>query len=86
MSPEKKMFGVLYSYFAIRHPIVFRQFFNKRVARCVILAIWVVASLLFVPVLIVHHEQHLKLRNEILGKFFFFYMCFYSLLYSFSYN
>ena len=58
----------LRSYFAIRHPIVFRQFFNKRVARCVILGIWVVAGLVFVPVLVVHHEESLKLQGEGLGK------------------
>ena len=40
-------------YVAIRHPIVFRQFFSKRGARCVIVIIWIVAGLLFVPLLIV---------------------------------
>ncbi len=40
-------------------------------ARCVILGIWVVASLVFVPVLVVHHEVSLKLQGEGLGKFLF---------------
>lgn len=38
-------------------------------ARCVILGIWVVASLVFVPVLVVHHEVSLKLQGEGPGKF-----------------
>jgi len=40
-------------YVAIKHPIVFPQFFSKRVARCVIVIIWIVAALLFVPLLLV---------------------------------
>ena len=56
--------GYVLRYFAIRHPIVFRQFFNKRVARCVILSIWVVASLVFIPVLFVQHEEPITLRGE----------------------
>ncbi|KAI9564639.1 putative neuropeptide receptor [Daphnia sinensis] len=68
VAASSSMFSILAMsidrYFAIRHPIVFRQFFNKRVARCVILSIWVVASLVFVPVLVVQHEETITLRGE----------------------
>lgn len=59
---------LLFRYFAIRHPIVFRQFFNKRVARCVILSIWLVAGLIFIPTLIVQREHIEKLSNTLMGK------------------
>ena len=40
-------------FLAIRHPIIYRRLFNKRVARCVIVVIWIVACLLFLPVMLV---------------------------------
>nr|CAH0106292.1 unnamed protein product [Daphnia galeata] len=68
VAASSSMFSILAMsidrYFAIRHPIVFRQFFNKRVARCVILSIWVVASLVFIPILFVQHEEPITLRGE----------------------
>ncbi|XP_046649911.1 QRFP-like peptide receptor isoform X1 [Daphnia pulicaria] len=68
VAASSSMFSILAMsidrYFAIRHPIVFRQFFNKRVARCVILSIWVVASLVFIPVLVVQHEESITLHGE----------------------
>lgn len=44
-------------YLAIRHPIIFRQVFNKRVAVCVIVFIWILAGILWVPVLVYQTTQ-----------------------------
>ena len=40
-------------------------------ARCVILVIWLVAGLLFVPTLVVQQQQPLKLLGNIGNNFFF---------------